>query len=57
MQNLQDPIYKHRVMLSPGQLAATGDDVPRTNIMLKTRRVAMAVDGLVSSRHAPTSST
>ncbi|MEU8147540.1 extracellular solute-binding protein [Nonomuraea sp. NPDC048901] len=44
-QNLQDLIYKHRVMPGPGQLAATGDDVPGTNILLKTKRVAMVVDG------------
>jgi multiple sugar transport system substrate-binding protein len=44
-QNLQDLIYKHRVAPGPGQLAATGDDVPGTNILLKTRRVAMVVDG------------
>ncbi|MBB5867307.1 multiple sugar transport system substrate-binding protein [Allocatelliglobosispora scoriae] len=44
-QNLQDLIYKHRVAPGPGQLAATGDDVPGTNILLKTKRVAMVVDG------------
>jgi multiple sugar transport system substrate-binding protein len=44
-QNLQDLIYKHRVAPGPGQLAATGDDVPGTNILLKTKRVAMIVDG------------
>ncbi|WP_049567382.1 extracellular solute-binding protein [Nonomuraea sp. SBT364] len=44
-QNLQDLIYEHRVMPGPGQLAATGDDVPGTNILLKTKRVAMVVDG------------
>ncbi|NUW44140.1 ABC transporter substrate-binding protein [Nonomuraea rhodomycinica] len=44
-QNLQDLIYKHRVMPGPGQLAATGDDVPGTNVLLKTKRVAMVVDG------------
>ncbi|MGJ6968444.1 extracellular solute-binding protein [Streptosporangium sp. G11] len=44
-QNLQDLVYKHRVAPGPGQLAATGDDVPGTNILLKTKRVAMVVDG------------
>ncbi|MGC5013207.1 ABC transporter substrate-binding protein [Streptosporangium sp. DT93] len=44
-QNLQDLIYKHRVSPGPGQLAATGDDVPGTSILLKTKRVAMVVDG------------
>ncbi|MGW5161210.1 extracellular solute-binding protein [Nonomuraea wenchangensis] len=44
-QNLQDLIHKHRVAPGPGQLAATGDDVPGTNILLKTKRVAMVVDG------------
>lgn len=44
-QNLQDLIYEHRVAPGPGQLAATGDDVPGTNILLKTKRVAMVVDG------------
>ncbi|WP_219461781.1 extracellular solute-binding protein, partial [Nonomuraea rhizosphaerae] len=44
-QDLQDLVYKHRVMPGPGQLAATGDDVPGTNILLKTKRVAMVVDG------------
>ncbi|GAA3595318.1 hypothetical protein GCM10022419_093240 [Nonomuraea rosea] len=44
-QNLQDLIYKHRVAPGPGQLAATGDEVPGTNILLKTKRVAMVVDG------------
>jgi multiple sugar transport system substrate-binding protein len=44
-QNLQDLIYQHRVAPGPGQLAATGDDVPGTNILLKTKRVAMIVDG------------
>ncbi|WP_344889061.1 extracellular solute-binding protein [Streptosporangium longisporum] len=44
-QNLQDLIYEHRVSPGPGQLAATGDDVPGTSILLKTRRVAMVVDG------------
>ncbi|MEV0381320.1 sugar ABC transporter substrate-binding protein [Nonomuraea sp. NPDC050643] len=45
LQNLQDLIYKHRVAPGPGQLAATGDEVPGTNILLKTKRVAMVVDG------------
>ncbi|NUO97899.1 MAG: sugar ABC transporter substrate-binding protein [Nonomuraea sp.] len=45
LQNLQDLIYKHRVAPGPGQLAATGDEVPGTNILLKTGRVAMVVDG------------
>ncbi|MGI5289966.1 extracellular solute-binding protein [Nonomuraea polychroma] len=44
-QNLQDLVYKHRVAPGPGQLAATGDEVPGTNILLKTKRVAMVVDG------------
>ncbi|WP_433003558.1 ABC transporter substrate-binding protein [Kribbella sp. CA-294648] len=44
-QNLQDLIYKHRVAPGPGQLAATGDDVPGTNVLIKTKRVAMVVDG------------
>ncbi|MFC4590871.1 extracellular solute-binding protein [Sphaerisporangium corydalis] len=44
-QNLQDLVYEHRVAPGPGQLAATGDEVPGTSILLKTRRVAMVVDG------------
>ncbi|MEU0483021.1 extracellular solute-binding protein [Streptosporangium sp. NPDC006013] len=44
-QNLQDLVHKHRVGPGPGQLAATGDDPPGTNILLKTKRVAMVVDG------------
>ncbi|MCG5217967.1 ABC transporter substrate-binding protein [Streptosporangium sp. KLBMP 9127] len=44
-QNLQDLVYKHRVAPGPGQLAATGDEVPGTSILLKTKRVAMVVDG------------
>ncbi|MBB2911570.1 multiple sugar transport system substrate-binding protein [Streptosporangium becharense] len=44
-QNLQDLVYKHRVAPGPGQLAATGDEVPGTSVLLKTKRVAMVVDG------------
>ncbi|GAA3828294.1 hypothetical protein GCM10022226_56340 [Sphaerisporangium flaviroseum] len=44
-QNLQDLVYEHRVGPGPGQLAATGDDPPGTNVLLKSNRVAMGVDG------------
>lgn len=44
-QNLQDLTYKHRVAPGPGQLAVAGGDAPGTNILLKTKRVAMVVDG------------
>ena len=41
-QNLTDLMYKHRVAPTPAQL---GNNAPSTTVQLKTRRVAMVVDG------------
>jgi multiple sugar transport system substrate-binding protein len=42
IQDLVDLIYKHRVAPSPTQL---GNNAPSTTVQLKTRRIAMVVDG------------
>jgi multiple sugar transport system substrate-binding protein len=41
-QDLADLMYKHRVAPTPAQL---GNNAPSTTVQLKTRRVAMAIDG------------
>ena len=41
-QNLADLMYKHRVAPTPAQL---GNNAPSTTVQLKTRRVAMVIDG------------
>ncbi|MER7243523.1 extracellular solute-binding protein [Kribbella sp. NPDC000426] len=41
-QNVADLMYKHRVAPTPAQL---GNNAPSTTVQLKTRRVAMVIDG------------
>ncbi|GAB3408048.1 ABC transporter substrate-binding protein [Flindersiella endophytica] len=41
-QNLADLMYEHRVAPTPTQL---GNNAPSTTVQLKTRRIAMVVDG------------
>jgi multiple sugar transport system substrate-binding protein len=41
-QDLTDLMYKHRVAPTPAQL---GNNAPSTTVQLKTRRIAMVIDG------------